>query len=32
VAEKVGLTMEREIEMWRKRICVYAIRKGGLAT
>src|SRR5215213_8260036 len=32
VAEKVGLTMEREVEKWRKRICVYAIRKGGVAT
>jgi hypothetical protein len=21
--------MEREVEKWRKRICVYAIRKGG---
>src|SRR5215213_10541352 len=32
VAEKVGLTMEREVEKWRKRICVYAIRKRGVAT
>jgi RimJ/RimL family protein N-acetyltransferase len=28
VAEKVGLTLEK----WGKRICVYAIRKGSLAT
>ena len=32
VAEKVGLTLEKEVEKWGKRICVYAIRKGSLAT
>jgi ribosomal-protein-alanine N-acetyltransferase len=32
VAEKVGLTLEKEVEKWGKRICVYAIRKGNLAT
>jgi RimJ/RimL family protein N-acetyltransferase len=32
VAEKVGLTLEKEIEKWGKTICVYAIRKGSLAT
>ena len=32
VAEKVGLTQEKEVEKWGKRICVYAIRKGSLAT
>ena len=31
VAEKVGLTLEKEVEKWGKRICVYAIRKGSLA-
>ena len=31
VAEKVGLTLEKEVEKWVKRICVYAIRKGSLA-
>ena len=29
VAEKVGLTLEKEVEKWGKRIC---IRKGSLAT
>jgi hypothetical protein len=24
--------MEKEVEKWGKRICVYAIRKGSLAT
>jgi len=32
VAEKVGLTLEREVWKWNKEICVYAIRKGSLAT
>jgi [ribosomal protein S5]-alanine N-acetyltransferase len=32
VAEKIGLTLEREVEKWGKRICLYAIRKGNLAT
>lgn len=32
VAEKVGMTLETEVEKWGKRICVYAIRKGGVAT
>jgi ribosomal-protein-alanine N-acetyltransferase len=32
VAEKVGLTLEKEVEKWGKRICVYAIRKGSSAT
>ena len=31
IAEKVGLTLEKEVEKWGKRICVYAIRKGSLA-
>ncbi len=31
-AEKVSLTMEREVEKWRKRICVCEIRKGVVAT
>jgi ribosomal-protein-alanine N-acetyltransferase len=32
VAAKVGLTLEREVWKWNKEICVYAIRKGSLAT
>jgi [ribosomal protein S5]-alanine N-acetyltransferase len=32
VAEKIGLTQEKEVEKWGKRICVYAIRKGSFAT
>ena len=32
VAEKVGLRQEKEVEKWGKRICVYAIHKGSLAT
>lgn len=27
VAERVGLTLEREIEKWGKRVCVYAIER-----
>ncbi len=27
VAERVGMTLEREIEKWGKRVCVYAIEK-----
>jgi [ribosomal protein S5]-alanine N-acetyltransferase len=32
IAEKVGLRPEREAWKWNKEICVYAIRKGSLAT
>jgi [ribosomal protein S5]-alanine N-acetyltransferase len=32
VAEKVGMTLETEVDKWGKRICVYAIRKGRVAT
>jgi [ribosomal protein S5]-alanine N-acetyltransferase len=32
VAMKVGLTLEKEVEKWGKRICVYTIRKGSVAT
>ena len=32
VAEKVGLTLEREVWKWNKEICVYAIHKGNVAT
>ncbi len=28
VAEKVGMQMEREIERWNKRLCVYAVEAG----
>jgi [ribosomal protein S5]-alanine N-acetyltransferase len=32
VAEKIGMRLEKEVEKWGKRICVYAVRKGGVAT
>jgi ribosomal-protein-alanine N-acetyltransferase len=32
VAEKVGLSHEKEVEKWGKGICVYAIHKGSPAT
>jgi ribosomal-protein-alanine N-acetyltransferase len=32
VAEKIGLTLEKEIWKWNKEICVYALRKGSVAT
>jgi ribosomal-protein-alanine N-acetyltransferase len=32
VAERVGLTLEKKVWKWNKEICVYAIRKGSLAT
>lgn len=31
VAEKVGLTLEKEVWKWNKEICVYAIHKGDVA-
>jgi hypothetical protein len=33
VAEKTGLTLEKEVWKWNnKEICVYAIRKGSVTT
>ena len=32
VAEKVGLTLEKEVWKWNKMVCVYAINKGSVAT
>jgi ribosomal-protein-alanine N-acetyltransferase len=32
VAEKIGLTLEKEIWKWNKEICVYALHKGSVAT
>jgi ribosomal-protein-alanine N-acetyltransferase len=32
VAEKVGLTQEKEVRKWNKKICVYALSKGRAAT
>jgi ribosomal-protein-alanine N-acetyltransferase len=32
VAEKIGLTLEKEVWKWGKRICLYAIREGGVAS
>jgi RimJ/RimL family protein N-acetyltransferase len=32
VAEKVGLTLEKEVWKWNKTVCVYAINKGSVAT